>query len=142
MRSKIIIYGSMILIALFLVFLAIIVIIRLDWFIRKSVIDNFNKNEVVYAELAEELSKLKKPFSFDNENYQNTGRLVDLLNKAFCENNMKYIETQGNEIYFAQYIKAFWGYGVVYSENGNKPKSELIRSLQRINDNWFYYCSE
>ena len=142
MRSKIIIYGSMILIALFLVFLAIIVIIRSDWFIRKSVIDDFNKNEVVYAELTEELSKLKKPFSFDNENYQNTGRLGDLLNKAFCENNMKDIETQGNEIYFAQYIKAFWGYGVVYSENGNKPKSELIRSLQRINDNWFYYCSE
>lgn len=142
MRSKIIIYGSMILIALFLVFIAIVVIIRSDWFIRKSVIDDFNKDEVVYAELAEELSKLKKPFSFDNENYQNTGRLGDLLNKAFCENNMKYIETQGNEIYFAQYIKAFWGYGVVYSESGNKPKSELIRSLQRINDNWFYYCSE
>lgn len=158
MRKRFIIFG----ILLPFVFLVIGMLVRFnaDRPTKKSLIDFFEKNQVVFEYISKYLEDNKQDISIDKrqgssvndiaEIYTDEGvksftisdELVDDIRMLLYKKGFVAIYEEGDFIYFDKSVGFQWHQALVYSKSGKSPPLHRERDFEHIDDKWYYYYGE
>ena len=125
---------------------------------KQLTINSFNNNIEGMEAIAHEWNSLNYTYMFTDKEKYEAGLIVtgykpneniSVVNcKYDLENlliNKKYkcIMKNNNAVFFTKYASLGNGYGIAFSEDGNKPKNEFILSSEKIDssDKWYFYIT-
>lgn len=125
--------------------------------IKKQLTVNSFKNDAESMEaIAREWNSLNYTYMFTDKEKFEAGLIVtgynpnENISVANCKYNLenllinkkyKYIMKSNNAVFFTKYASLGNGYGIAFSEDGNKPQNEFILSSEKTDSSgkWYFY---